>query len=396
MDALYIKYNRHRLPRFQIETTLAREGDRRCVIKRALTPEAEAHLRDMTRHQAALGARLVGDRLRLPAVWETRGAIVRFEYVEGHSLDRALLQAFGARDPEAFYRVLDDYQALLRAAFAPASAPALSDDVRAVVGEVTAEEWAQWGPCVTPAAIDAVFENILVDAAGRHWLLDNEWVFDGALPLSFLLFRGLYYFYHVKYADLGLAAFLPFDALLARVGIAPAQAERYRAMDERFQAHVFGAERCYAYKQRYLKPGLSVPQLGETIEHQRDVIRQMHDQIVAYRETFERQERTLREMHEMIQADKRLLEEKDRQLVALDRMIAELRQWGTEKERLAEELHRLVADKDRFIHDIVTSRGWRWLRRITGAIDRLLPPGSRRRAAVARCVPALRLGAAYK
>ena len=44
MDLLYAKYNRHRLPPFQIETSIWRDRDRKFVLKKALVPAAVPHL----------------------------------------------------------------------------------------------------------------------------------------------------------------------------------------------------------------------------------------------------------------------------------------------------------------------------------------------------------------
>jgi hypothetical protein len=96
-------------------------------------------------------------------------------------------------------------------------------------------------------------------------------VFEGCLPVSFVLFRSLFYFYE-KNKAFGLEAWMPLPAVLDRVALAPETVRRYREMDEAFQAHVFGRERCYRYKDRYAKYARSVPSLLETIEHQRQVI----------------------------------------------------------------------------------------------------------------------------
>jgi len=127
-----------------------------------------------------------------------------------------------------------------------------------------------------------LFENILVDG-DRHYLIDCEWVFAGCLPVSFVLFRSLFYFYE-KNKAFGLEAWIPLAAVLERFAILPETVRRYRAMDEAFQAHVFGRERCYRYKDRYAKYAHSVPALMETIEHQRQVVRDYHAEIENLRQ----------------------------------------------------------------------------------------------------------------
>ena len=176
------------------------------------------------------------------------------------------------------------------------------------------------------AAVDAVFENIIISGKS-YYLIDNEWVFDGGVPFDFVIFRSLFYFHQVKYFEIGIEKWVPFEELLARCQITPEQAARYRAMDEKFQAYVYGPDRCYKYKDQYKKRQISVHQLEQTIEHQRDVVRKYHDAILQ---------------------------------------------------------------KERVINEIVNSFVWRLWQKIACAIKFLCPAGSRRRRLADRLVASLK------
>jgi len=270
MDLLYAKYNRHRLPPFQIETSIWQDRDRKFVLKKALVSDAVPHLQRLHEQAAPIRHSLRGGRLRLPEVTVIDERTLRFDFVEGRSLNAMLVGAFLAQDKAQFLSIITDYLALLNSAFAKVTAPVLTEVMRQVFGLVSPEELDGLGPFLAPALVDPVFENIIVDG-DQYYLFDHEWVFEGCLPVSFVLFRSLFYFYE-KNRTFGLETWMPLPAVLERFAFSPETIRRYREMDEAFQSHVFGRERCYRYKDRYAKHAHSVPSLLEIIERQRQVV----------------------------------------------------------------------------------------------------------------------------
>lgn len=282
MELLYAKYNRHRLPPFQVETSIWRDHDQKFVLKKVLASAALPHIKRLHDQAVPIRNSLQGDLLRLPAVAVIDQQTLRFEFVAGRSLDALLASAFQENDQARFLGVIADYRALLHSAFTTVPAPVFTESMRQVFGLASSAELNGLGPFLTPALVDLVFENILVDG-DRHYLIDQEWVFEGCLPVSFVLFRSLFYFYE-KNKAFGLEAWMPLSGLLEKCALTPEMVRRYRAMDEAFQAHVFGRERCYRYKDRYVKYAHSVPSLLETIEHQRQVVRNYHVEIENLRQ----------------------------------------------------------------------------------------------------------------
>ncbi len=285
MRVLYIKSNRHRLPPFQVETLLCEEAGRRYVLKRALGPDAAEHLAWMYDQADVIRQSLQGDRLRLPCVERLDARTLRFEFVSGPSMESLLADAFHARDRARFDALLAEYRALLGAAFAPAAAPAVTPSMRGLFGLDAPSDLEGLGPCFTPALPDAVVGNLIVNERGV-WLIDCEWVADGCLPAAFVLFRSLFYFY-ARHRPFGLDSWQALGPLLDRLGVTPDAARGFEAMDDCFQAHVFGRDRCFRYKDRYAKPAHSVPALIETIEHQRQGIEQQRQAIEVYVATLD-------------------------------------------------------------------------------------------------------------
>lgn len=333
MSVIYARYNRHRLPPFQIETSIVELNGSRAVIKKALTAEAAGHIRAISAGYDLIKSNLNDGSLLLPSRLALDHFTVSFEYVDGNSLDRLLFLSFRADDRQSFFKIIDDYCALLNKAFRSVVQPEISQKISEVFGVNPSEKPTDAVGWMPLAAIDAVFENIII-SGNKHYLIDIEWVFAGALPIEFVVFRSLFYFHQVKYFEAGIEKWISFDELLGHCHISPEAAGRYREMDDCFQAYVYGPERCYKYKEHYKKRQISVHSLERTIENQRDVVRKYHDEMLKMRPALE--------------------------------------------------------EKDRFIKEITNSFVWRFWLKIARAIDVLCPAGTRRRRLADRLIALLK------
>jgi hypothetical protein len=359
MNIVFARYNRHRLPPFQVETSIVASNGSRVVVKKALTPEAAAHIQairagydllqrclidgnkvgrgvsaEPSDDLSAISPRQMEPRhLILPRLENCDASSIMFQYVEGQSLDQLLFLAFRARDRKAFFEIIDGYCALLKKAFKPAVDPRLEPKTQAVFGIKSAADAGNAPECLPVGVIDAMFENIIV-SGNAHFLIDIEWVFEGALPLAFVVYRSLFYFHKVKYFEFGIEKWISFAELLQHAGIGPEQAQRYREMDESFQAYVYGPARCYKFKEQYKKRAIAVHALEQTIDHQRNVLRKYHNEIVGMRA--------------------------------------------------------VLAEKDRIINEIINSFGWRAWLKIARGINCLCPPGSLRRRLADRLLAPLK------
>ena len=326
MELLYTKYNRHRLPQFQIETSIFSIDGKRRVVKKILTPQASAHIRNLAHTISLIKENLADNNIHLPRVLAADETSISVSYVNGQSFDYMLFQAFLNKDKKKFLDILDEYIKLLHEGFKTTSHPFIPEQLKGIFGKsVISTLDSRYKPYFTLSMIDLVFENIFVNR-GKYYVIDNEWVFEGSLPVSFAIFRSLFYFYNVKYVELDVSSLVPYESALKRYHIDPDIANCYRKMDEHFQEYVFGKVRYYSYKSNYAKNILSVPLLEKTI-------RQMSEQI-----------NHLTEVHLL------------------------LNQW--------------IRDKDKELYYIKHSRGWKLLRFFCGTIDRLLPADSHRKRVI--------------
>ncbi len=320
MEVLYTKYNYHRLPEFQVATSIVLDQGRQQVIKRALTPQAAAHIARLRREHQQFAAAALPGGFELAGIRDAGPEAIAGDFIAGPSLDELLFQAFQRDDRGRFRALLDGYVRRLRTGFRTVAVPPPEGqaEIERVFGRA-AFAWVRPAPAafLARAVIDLIFDNVIV-AGDRYVLVDNEWVFPGCVPADYVLFRALFEFYELKWSEFGIERFVPFADAARRYGLDAEVLARYREMEDRFQAYVCGAARLN-FNLRYLKAVETIPHLQEVAARQARLIEEQAVELRALR----------------VQAG----------------TLAEIRQ----------------------------ARGYRLLQAGCRAIDRLLPPGTRRR-----------------
>ena len=248
---IYAKYNKLRERKFRVRTDICEENGLRRVEKYALCPEALPHVEGMADRLVTL--RSVYPRLKFVDAEKIDGG-VRFVYLHGESADRQIAKA--AKDKAslingfevAFERILPG--ADHRSCFEETAAfDAVFGNGAGLVGR----------QAVTTANIDCILENIVVD--GDDWIcLDYEWVFDFAVPVDFMRYRVVHYFYK-EYPE--TEKILSEEALLNEFGIGASDADRFAVMEQSFQKYVFGGERDCRYTENYRQPVTTYDQMVE-------------------------------------------------------------------------------------------------------------------------------------
>ena len=248
MDAMrvdFVKYNRDRLPRYRMETTVRSSPDGRWVLKRALSEEGRAHV-----HNIVGGAELLRARMpaaNLPRVVPTEDG-VRMDFIEGTFLEDTLLQRAMARDREGFRDIIQRFRTFLEALGTSDSAIPVKGTVGELFLGVPERTMADMMPV---ANLDLTFDNVIVDGDGRYWMTDPEWVFDSPIPRSFILHRSLYVLY-LKH-ERRLTPVITFPEALMEAGVDEGLWEPYRSACERFIDLVLGKDRPHLVPSGYRK-----------------------------------------------------------------------------------------------------------------------------------------------
>ena len=106
--------------------------------------------------------------------------------------------------------------------------------------------------------IDSNFDNFLTDG-DKIWCIDYEWVADFPVPIRFIKYRTLLYFY-TKNSEL-LGNSMPVDRFLEHYGFTSDDIELFGAMDDNFQQFVHGKDRKYILTSRYEKENTTLNEL---------------------------------------------------------------------------------------------------------------------------------------
>lgn len=247
---IYAKYNKLRRREFRVRTCILEDDESRWVEKRALCPEAREHVSRMIERLEQL-EEVYPQMDFVPARAIDDGG-VRFDYLTGEAVDGLLASRVSSAEDlkngltELFARIFPALEK--RAPFQ------LTPAFREVFGQGTGLEGLEAAALVN---VDCLLENLLVKD-GRLVCLDYEWVFDFAVPLDYIRYRVVNYFYrsHPETARL-----IGGNELLAGFGLTTLDCAIYAAMELEFQRYVFGKEEDCRYTENYRKPVLEFDQM---------------------------------------------------------------------------------------------------------------------------------------
>ena len=319
----YIKYNRTRREEFQIRTCIVEEDGKQYVEKTALNEQAVSHIRSMKEKydrltdQSPLGVALVtldqeGRTARFPflkgeTMAEILGRKIKEERVPVEELKKAMELVLEVR--EGFLRpfeLTDEFTAVFgRYTNSDGETEAGAAGISA--GESTVEQ----DEAFAASNVDCLFENIMVTEDGPC-CLDYEWVFFFPIPVRFIRYRMLYYFYEQYRSLLGETTLPEF---MVNFGIRPEMIPVYGEMEHHFQEYVHG-ENQKIYLTNYMHDVQIIPEdmneVKRAVEKQREWVKQLHLEI-------EEKDLSIRKQIEL----KRLT---DNHVTNLEVMIGNLRQ----------------------------------------------------------------------
>lgn len=242
MITLYAKYNRERLSKFQIETTICRDGDRMLVKKRSLQSQAAQHIHTMYKNYLLLSQE--STNIHLAAATMEGQDEITFEYIHGQSFADRLIDALMRKNTTQVIELLEQFAELLHHSSAVTVMPV--EKLFGVTVNLTAET------CLNTANIDFTFDNVFCfDGQPQPYaVIDYEWVFE-QIPVSYILFRSLHYFaYH--YVDLFTEQF-PLEQAYNCLGVTLQHIAIFEQVEHGFQQYVYGSSRPYRIPDNYGK-----------------------------------------------------------------------------------------------------------------------------------------------
>jgi len=243
MKTVFAKYNRDRLPEFQIVTMIKETEDNNVFVrKEPLTSESIRHIEKTFKNADRFAETYASIGVKVPEqhLDETGLSI---DYVEAVSLEKLLLESLHKNNFENFRDYIADYLSLLdkmvskkNAVFTP------SDAYLEIFGDMPVDKKYD---LIRFANIDLIFGNIFVKE-NSYVVIDCEWIFDFEIPKDYIIWRAL-----SQFSD----NFLDKDIYQKYKNYISTLYDKneFFPVDNRFLCYVFGKDNTYIISYRTLK-----------------------------------------------------------------------------------------------------------------------------------------------
>ncbi len=356
MDRItYVKYNSSRKPEYRIATEIHEDGQNKWVVKRPRDDAAQKHIN-----------RIVDNRKMLKKVYKNISVLdvvkengyLRFPYVAGKVLDEKIYNIKLEKEEfiqqvNCLFDLILDVQDGCKCRFEP------TEGFYAHFGKTCPDRGI---PALCPVNLDSLFSNFIETENGLI-CLDYEWVYDFPIPVDFIKYRTLRYFYNER--EKSMFRGISRDSVMEWFGFNREIQDLYWSMESFFQQQIYGENWRYIYLNRYKKEELTLQMLDELIERQNNIIlyneacirdrdasiRDKDTKLQTQDELIERQnkiilynEACIRDRDASIQAKDASIQNKESSIRALEnemrsreKEILELKQKNNEQELLVEE-----------------------------------------------------------
>lgn len=194
MKSLYNKFSNDRRVEFAICTEILQDEDTRYVRKYNLHPEGKDYMDYMVTVFDSLKERFAGcDRVEvLPCKRIENG--VEFPFIKGSTVHGILKEAISNGDKQKLFQILEDYLSVVTYQDKD-STFTVTDRFAEVFGDAS-DEWIG-EPAIEIADIDMIPSNLIVNEENGKWtIIDYEWTFLCPVPVKYLKFRSLLFWYN--------------------------------------------------------------------------------------------------------------------------------------------------------------------------------------------------------
>ncbi|MDD2414145.1 MAG: class I SAM-dependent methyltransferase [Eubacteriaceae bacterium] len=186
-DLKYVKYSNKRRNEFQISTIISSEEGKWRVEKKPLTEKAWPHLKKMIKS----GLKTENQLFRHLTVVEKDQSIT-MPYLQLPTLEEMLKTYIDQGNQKQFDERLDQLLAFI----GQNGEMIRYGDDPGFINVFGEDPFNAPALCKKNTNIDYILGNIFYDEADRHyWIIDYEWVFDFAVPVKFITWRSLFYFF---------------------------------------------------------------------------------------------------------------------------------------------------------------------------------------------------------
>lgn len=261
----YAKYNRLRAPQFQLRTRIFcdKEGQK-YAEKAALCEQAKAHINRLSENYQKLAS--AGGIVPACILSNTEGKAL-FPYLEGKSLAKEVGQCLGGKEKflAAMQAALDRIYGVQWQELENTIDFKMTKKFQQVFGTIDDPrclEVLQGMKSFRVSNVDSILSNFMEQPDGKLVCLDYEWVFDFPIPVEYLVYRTVFYYYSENSAY--IAPCIPEQEYLGRFGLTEEKTDIFGKMEDHFQQYVHGENHKYDYTGNYQK---KVVNIGKNLQH---------------------------------------------------------------------------------------------------------------------------------
>lgn len=343
---LYAKYNRTRVPKYQTVTKICEQDGKRHVIKEALLKEACEHVESMEKKYNVLIDKYVNV---IPCKCYMKNGKAFFDYSEGRCVADIIKSDMMSLDETL--RVIEKYVNLLfvyNDNFL--SGFSTSEEFEKIFGEISEIEGLN---AVNGADIDLIFDNVFFDN-NQYICIDYEWTIECLVPVDFIKYRALYYFYAKNYAffqnKINVCDFLEY------YGIQNEMQKIYKCMDDSFQQQVHGNDWVNIYTRNYEKKYHSIKDLINRHSDLEGTIASLCDELKVEKESLEHMRY---EYQVLMDAKASIIREKDYEISHLKKTDADYKEQLSNLINNKKQLEKELESYNVLLQNIKNSVSWK-------------------------------------
>lgn len=253
----YAKYNRLRAPEYQISTRILTDANgKRIVEKKALRKEAVAHVDRLAQNRG----KLMGFPVVPVDILSCEKGKAVFPFVEGKSLASKVNKSLGKK--ERFLEAIHEAVNKIYAEHEEKLVDFKATDEFVKIFKTPQAEIPSGMKSLPVSNIDSTFGNFVEKEDGTLVCLDYEWVFDFPVPVEYLKYRTVYYYFSENRAY--IERMISEEEFLREFNLDEAKIRFFAWMDDGFQQYVHGENRKYIYTRNYEK---KVTNLGKNLQN---------------------------------------------------------------------------------------------------------------------------------
>ncbi len=375
---IYAKYNRTRVPEYQTVTKIVEQDGNKYVVKEALTNDAMSHIASMESKYDRLS--LLYKNIK-PGKCHDIDEKAVFDYYDGTSIADIIESDMKSLD-DVLIKIKNYIDILFQFNVEYVKNFTSDETFENIFGEIKELDGV---PAVSGADVDLIFDNVLCVENNRYICIDYEWYMDCLIPISFVKYRTLFYFFAKNhayfYSKMDVAAFLEYYEIDRKMQ------SIYRKMDDSFQQMVHGKDWVNIYTRKYEKKVhpikdlmLQIPDIqGTMAEKDNDIanlkvlISQKDRELIHEKETIEKMKY---EYQVLMDRKALMIREKDYEISEYRKVIDDdseeiknLRQINSEIKVDLEKSREILEANEERLESISNSISWKITRPIRAITD---------------------------